>query len=117
MEPVVTGDESGPRAIPALAALLLAPLAWAAHLLVGVALVPAVCETGALWPFHLATVVTALVALGGVGLSLRERRAERSPRFGPRERFVGDVGLVVSLLFLALIVAEGLPALWVDACL
>lgn len=118
-----------------VASASLGSLAWLAHIAAMPALVPLACETGRSWPLHLATVLTALVAVVGLIASYRararvaERRGARSADDGaqrPRRSIGRDLlergahwstyGVVLNWLFLMLILAEHVPVLMVDAC-
>lgn len=110
-----------------LAGAGLAPVAWLVHIAALPALVPYVCETGARWTLDAATAVLAAVAVVGIVASHRTRRAARDlapdGSVGPasaypseRARQWGQWGVVISWGFLALILAEHVPVLVLEAC-
>ena len=95
------------------AALTLAPLAWAFHLVAAVSLVPAACEQGSeLW-LHLTTVVALPVAAIGVVLAVR---VFRSLRHDPGNAAIGAAALSLAVISLGLIVVEELIILPLEPC-
>jgi hypothetical protein len=111
-----------PAARTLLGATALAPLAWVVHIALLPPLVPYACDRGSLWPLHLATAVLLAVAALGVVAAHRARRQARADERGRTHDDTGrgatfaTVGVVVSWLFTALIVAEHLPVFVIDAC-
>jgi|GEM_PF-2373738 len=96
--------------------------AWTVHLLALVALVRFTCNAhDYLWVMHVLTVVTAAATVLAIGLSWRLVRAGRpadesgSDPAG-RLHFLGQVGLLVGAVNLALILLEGLYVLLIPAC-
>jgi hypothetical protein len=117
-----------PRLVAALQlyAVLGAPLAWAAQLVLGYGMTQAVCAPpGAGWRFGIhpweagLTVAAAAVALGGGAAAAALRQAcdggVISDPLG-RVRFVATVGLAVGIIFLALIVFSGAGVLALEDC-
>lgn len=104
-----------------LDAVVGGPVWWATHLGATYWLIPRTCELGSHWPLHLVTVVTlALTVRAGVS-GLQVLRAARSdgetgdPTVS-RDVAVGWLGLLLATFFGAVIVAEGLPALFLSSC-
>ena len=100
-------------------AFLGGPVIWAAHLLVSYGLVYAPC--GARLPLLLlATLVAVIVAIAATVVSVRLMRqspaTESNARPGGRNRFVGLAGLLNSVLFLLIILAQGATPLVLGQC-
>lgn len=101
--------------------LLGGPLAWLGQLALSYPLVPLSCATewGAI--FHLVSLVAALaaVAAGTVAWQTwQQARAEGAATNAEagRQRFMALVGVLSSGLFLATIVAQWLPVLFLSPC-
>jgi hypothetical protein len=105
--------------------------AWIAHLLfivvwVGVqgrgrAGLGSACTTGAVAPFHLATLVTALLALGALAASAfvyreHDRVAPSDPELAGQFRFLGLLGIGTAVFNLVLILFEGSYVLFLRSC-
>jgi hypothetical protein len=112
-----------PKGIAALwAGLLLAPLAWTLHLGIGSALVDWICESGRGMIYHLLTLATLLIAAGGFYLAWHSWRiaGPQWPDSGgdpvSRSRFMALSGLMLSGFFTLVIIAQWLPALFLDPC-
>lgn len=104
-----------PRPSPWLVAFATAgaPAAWLVHLSLSYYLVPRACAGSPVW-LHLVTLVTAAVAVAAIAAAARVRAGA-----GPSDvalRYLGALGLLVGVLFLAATLAEGLPALLIDPC-
>ncbi len=115
------GQELGLASPIVLASLLGGAVAWTVHLVVGVALVPDACDDARTWPLFLVSAVTVLATLGALAATRAVDRVARSTGPGGtaaqrRARFVATVSLFLNLLFLALIVLETVPVLFVDPC-
>jgi hypothetical protein len=102
--------------------LLLAPLAWLLNISAGYALVPRACATGNHLPGHLVHLVCLLLALGGALVAWRLWQAigSRWPEDegGPaaRSRFMAATGVLTSLLFALVIVAQWVPSFMISPC-
>jgi hypothetical protein len=101
--------------------LLAGPLAWLAQLALSYPLVPLSCqvEWGAI--FHLLTLVTAMatVAAGTMAWqNWQQLRSDEAPggTRPERRRFMALGGAVGSALFLATIIAQWLPVLFLSPC-
>lgn len=102
------------------------PLAWSAHLLSSYPLVPLACERGSVVVLNLVTAGTAMVALAAAAAGYyalrRLRRAGPAVEGGEggeaprRARFMARVGVWISLLFVFVILVEGLPPILQDPC-
>ncbi len=102
--------------------VILPPLVWLVAFAVRYVLVEAACDLGWRWA-HVATTVTALVAVGVVAALvwrswLAVGRGWPSAGGGavPRTNFLAVVGLLTSGLFLLAVVAQELPALVMNPC-
>ena len=105
------------------AASLAGPVAFLLNHQVMYALVPRACVHGdARWPLHLSSLVALLVALGGAALArgtVRRARTDAPSTEGgalPRTRFMGLLGVVLSLAFAVFIVAQWMPVAMLTAC-
>lgn len=101
--------------------LLAGPLAWLAQLALSYPLVPLSCrvEWGAI--FHLVTLVTALATVAAGTAAWQswqqlhtEPGADRARH--ERRRFMALGGAISSALFLATIIAQWLPVLFLSPC-
>lgn len=101
--------------------LLVGPLAWLAQLALSYPLVPLSCrvEWGVI--FHLVTLVTALATIAAGTLAWQNW--QQLPAEGgaggqlERRRFMALGGALSSALFLATIIAQWLPVLFVGPCM
>ena len=106
------------------AALLLAGLAWAVHLVVSYALAWAACTGDDGWPLaarHLTTVAAAGLVLGALLQAVRASRTGVTAAAGAQEqaaehRYVGHLAVVLSLVFLFAIVMAGAANLLLAPC-
>jgi hypothetical protein len=120
---VTTAASTHPHRTPLrrLDAVLGGPVWWATHLGAIYWLIPRVCELGSHWPLHLVTVVLlALTVRAGLS-GLQVLRAARldgasGDPTASRDVTVGWLGLLLASFFGAVIVAEWLPALFLDSC-
>lgn len=105
------------------AGVLGAPAVWGLQFELGYALAPLTCKFGTLIPLHFLTISAIILALLALFFSHRQWRSAGggSPddidggMIG-RRRFVGGLGMVVSLLFAILILAQGLASFFFNAC-
>lgn len=117
--------EAGGGDSPGLVALWFGiigpPTIWLARLAASYLLVPLVCRTGWLWLLNAVTGAALLGVAVAAAVALRSWRLTRdehgSAQAAQRARFMAVVGMLVSALFFAVIVAEGLANLLVDPCL
>jgi hypothetical protein len=111
----------GPRIAALWTGLLLAPVAFLANLEVGYALVPAACRLGTVLPIHAVQLACLLLALAGLGVANRNRLSSGSAARGQerwlaRMRFMGALGVAVSLLFALTIVSQAIPTFVLSPC-
>lgn len=101
------------------AGVLIGPIAWALHLQISYMLVPWACENG--WQF-----IMHLVTLGSLGLAIvggliawsnLKRTGMQNGGNEGSSRFLAYTGLLSSGLFMAVIIAQGIPNFIVSACL
>jgi hypothetical protein len=118
----LTPSPSSPASLFALWwGILIGPLAWAtdlgsypiAHLL---------CEFNDAWGLHAITVCTLALAVSGALVARRELAlvprapGEKLPRPIERSRFMAQLGIAVSVLFIIVILAESVPKLGMSPC-
>jgi hypothetical protein len=114
------GFTNNPRTL--LVAWLIGPLAWIIHLFGAYLLAPWACATHSEWILHLLTLATLLLGAGGVALNAYQWRKFGRGHSGEvgeplmRGRFMSMIGLLASLLFLAIIVAQAIPILILGVC-
>ncbi|MEX1163051.1 MAG: hypothetical protein WEB03_05675 [Nitriliruptor sp.] len=97
------------------------PIWWGTHLGGTYWLVPRACEWGTTWPMHTLTIAMLLLCgrawLSGVqvlrGAQLADPEADRTAQ---RDVFIGWAGILLSILFGAVVLYEGVPGLILDAC-
>jgi hypothetical protein len=104
--------------------VLTGPLAWTLHLLVSYPLVPVACAADQPWLLHAVTIATELITIAAAYVGYRGWQESRSdPDTGVRGRasgyrhFLSLSGLLMSLLFILVILFEGLPAVLLSPCL
>ena len=98
-----------------------APTLWFVNQQINLVLVNWVCTSGAVWILHL---VTGLCLAGGVATALlawrnwRRLRHEAPDEETPRSRshFMAAVGLMSSLFFGLVIIAQGIPSFVINPC-
>lgn len=100
---------------------ILGPTAWGIHLMVSYLLVEWVCRTGDDWALHGVTLFTLILALFGAWLSWRRwslaGRAWPGNDAQSRPRFLAVSGVIIGVLSALIILAEGIPTFFLDACL
>jgi hypothetical protein len=102
--------------------LLLAPLAWLLNLSAAYALVPRACVTGNHLLGHLVHLVCLLLALGGALVAWRLWQAigARWPQdeggSAARSRFMAATGVLTSLLFALVVVAQWIAGFMISPC-
>lgn len=98
----------------------LAPAAWALHLGLSYGLVPWVCDDGPVGVLYVVTAVSLLLALCGIALAWLNVAAHRRDGHPLRSvggsRFLAWSGLLMALLFTAIIVAQSLPPMLLGPC-
>lgn len=107
---------------PRLAVALVAgPAAWILRLLIGLALVPYACQSGA-WILHLPSLGFGAIALAALVISVRTRRrliallSTDNPATD-RTRFVALLAVALNAAALLAIVIEGFAVVVVGPCL
>lgn len=108
--------EAGPGLLAQFVALLGGALAYAAHLLVGSAVVPLACRAGTSWPIHLTTIVAVVVIMLAALLASRVQASAREAG-SQHGVFLGRAGLLLDAWFLVIVLFAELPALFMDPCL
>lgn len=100
----------------------LAPLAWGADHIISYSLVQHSCSTGHFYVLHVITVISALVALLGFVLAAGQYRRmppgandEGGSAFD-RGHFMALLGMVSSLGFFIVILADGVPRWILSPC-
>jgi hypothetical protein len=103
------------------AGVIGAPALWSIAFLIGYAIPTYACEHAQLI-HHILTIVFALATLYTALLCWRQWKAlggsADEDDGGPiaRRRFLGALGMLVSLIFTMLIIAQGLPSFFFDGC-
>ncbi len=108
--------------LPLWTGLLAGPVAWVIHLFASYLLVPVSCDHATKLPLYLVTLLTAAVsAAAGVWALASWRQsgvgdATQIGGTGGRSGFLALVGVLISGLFTVLIMAEGVPNLFLNPC-
>jgi hypothetical protein len=108
--------------------LLVAPVAWAVRLVTGYPLVEFVCANDMLWLLHALSAAALLLGLTGVWAAYitfsagRDRARERAhghqvldANVVARTYFMGVLGLMVSILSIAVIVVEWMSVIFTSS--
>ena len=81
------------------------------------ALTPVACRAGSALAMHLSTaIILALVIVAGVGSAMRLRRNWLEETVLSRPGFMAMLGILESVLFSAVIIAQWLPHAFLSAC-
>lgn len=98
------------------------PVLWFTHQQVELVLVPWVCGHAQTWILHAVT-AACLAGVFAAGAVAWKNRTENAPLDAPevpasrsRSRFMGTVGLMASVLFALVIIAQEVPNLLLDPC-
>ncbi|HEX2988445.1 MAG TPA: hypothetical protein VHS06_09770 [Chloroflexota bacterium] len=122
------GAPGRPSALAAWLGVATGPIAWTIHLVVCYLLVPYACETGNSWVFHMTTGLTGgATFLAGylayrawrqseVGLEADASDWSGTERLTRRLGFMGILGLFLSIVFFALILAESAGTVALSPC-
>jgi hypothetical protein len=123
MAPDTTQYFSQGRGLLALwAGLLLPPFAWFLNLQLSYMLVPWACVTGQQFILHVVTLAMLLLAASGGVIAWRTWRRvghdwpNEAAGVVPRSRFMAVGGLLSSVLFCLVIVAQGIPSFILSGC-
>jgi heme/copper-type cytochrome/quinol oxidase subunit 2 len=120
-------------ALLAWSAIAISTLAWTVHLVfTGIwvtvsgrgragSAVGGICDTGPTTPYHLATLVTALLALAALAMAAyvyreRDRVEPENPQLVSQLRFLGLIGVASALFNLVLILWEGSYVFFLGHC-
>jgi hypothetical protein len=102
--------------------LLLPPLAFLFNLELAYALVPVACSSRNVLPIHLVHLVSLLLVAAAGVLAWREWRRsgatwpDGEPGSIGRTRFLSGMGLLLSLQFTLVILAQWIPSFVLDPC-
>lgn len=104
--------------------LLGGPAGWTAHLLLSYPLVPLACATGLRLILHAVTLVTVGIIVAAAVVAWRSWQRLGAPNGGGDgaeladrwQGFMALSGVLLSLLFLFVTLAEGLPVFFHDPC-
>jgi hypothetical protein len=113
-------EGAGPWAL--WAGVLAGPLAMLIQLQVNYALVLWACGAGREWALHLTALLALVVTVAGGWLSWRNRRRtgagweDEGAGVIPRSRFMAVVGVLASVLFALVIVAQWIPIFVYGPC-
>lgn len=121
MSRTVTAREDHRTPLRRIDAVVGGPLWWAMHLGLTYWLVPRACRWQAEWPLHLATVAAVLLCarawLSGAQLVRGSRLADPTvDRTAQRDLFLGWTGMLLAILFGAVVLYEGIPNAIIDPC-
>ena len=111
----------GTAPAPLIVGVLIAPLAWAADLVISYALVQHACSTGHHYLLHVVSVVCFVIALAGAVLSWRQYQhvSQGNDEGGSafdRSHFLALLGIATSVWFVVVIVASAVPRWILSPC-
>ena len=104
------------------AGILLPPFAWFLHQQLSYLLVSWACTTGRPFTFYVVTVLMLLPALGGglfswlIWKRLGHDEPDEAGGVQARGRFMAVAGLLSSIMFCLVILAQALPSFMLNAC-
>ena len=105
------------------AAVVGTPVLWSIHLVLNYVLVLPLCRSKQMWVMHAITVAFAALAAVAVAVATREwgRLAKRKSSAADAEelsraQFLAVLGVMVSTFFFMVILATGIPAIFIDPC-
>lgn len=121
MNLTVTPREDHRTPVRRIDAVIGGPVWWAVHLGGTYWLIPRVCAWQVDWPLHLLTVLmlalTARAWLSGVQVLRAARLTDPDvDTTARRDIFIGWTGIMLAILFGVVILYEGVPAIFLDAC-
>jgi hypothetical protein len=102
--------------------ILIGPLAWATDLGISYPIEQSLCRFNQAWGFHAITVCALALAVSGVLVARRELAlvprvpGEERPRPIARSRFMAQLGIALSVLFIIVILGEWVPKLGINPC-
>jgi hypothetical protein len=103
---------------------LAGPLAWILHNVGSYGLATVICFPGQVLFLHLVTAVTALISLAAAVVGWRSRARLQELEWPDKSRislqrahFMATFGLISGLLFLVIILVEGIPNFYIEPCL
>lgn len=102
--------------------ILIGPLAWATDLGISYPITQSLCAFNHAWGFHAITVCTLALAVSGALVARRELAlvprvpGEKLPRPIERSRFMAQLGIALSVLFMIVILAESVAKLGISPC-
>jgi hypothetical protein len=97
--------------------VLAGPILWFVQMEANFVLVRETCGTGRLNLLRGITVASAIIAMLAAMLAWRNFRTSANAADNPGlRRFMGSLGILVSLLFALVILAQGLPTFFIDPC-
>jgi hypothetical protein len=121
--PGETNIVSAPPNLALWVGVLGIPALWGLQMTVTYAMPPMLCRMGTKWPAHLVTIACIGLAVVGAVLSYRDWQSTGggSPDQtdgGPlaRRRFLGALGLVSGVLYILVMIAQGMSAFYFDPC-
>ena len=122
MADVANNAAPHPHALALWTGILAGPVAWLLQMQTSYALVPWACATGHVFVLHLVTLAGLLIAAAGAWLAWRDWRrfGKEWPKGkgGPqmRRRFMAVLGLLTSVMFFLVILAQGIPSFILNPC-
>jgi hypothetical protein len=104
--------------------LLAGPIAWIIHLQTSYSLVIWVCKSGHEMALHILSLCCLLLAIGGALVAWAQFNAceltpaarSRDEGLIARSRFMALMGMMNSVLFALIIIAQGIPSFIISPC-
>ena len=122
MSEVANNEQAPANALALWTGILAGPVAWLLQFQIKYALVPWACASGHVFVLHLVTFGGLAIAAAGGFVAWREwqRSGREWPKTtgGPqmRSRFMAVLGLLISVLFFIVILAQGIPIFVLNPC-
>lgn len=115
----IRAHQEGAEALTPWVGWVLAPAAWALHQGIGYAMVPWLCDTDRMWPYHALTVFSVTICAIGAATSVHALHRSRKiypERSKQRMRMMALVGLMFCAAAFGGIAVEYVGAFYIPVC-
>ena len=121
MQPATIEDVKGSTSAALWYAILVPPLAFAADLVLGYALVQHACSTGHFYVLHVLTIIALALTVSAALIGWREyNRIPKADDEGgspfDRAHFMAIAAMIWSAAFIIIILANGVPRMILSPC-
>ena len=120
--PLIEAEENPTHIFAQWFGVLGGPIAWAMQLQANYALVPPACQNGDLKRVHMVSAICLLLTVGALVVARGSWAKTKNKTPGSREpaearsAFMGLLGMLISLLFALVIIAQWMPVLFFNPC-